>query len=545
MCKRFCFIFFAFLLVGGFAFGGGQQGDSGKSDQSIEIEMSAPGTFPIVQEPVEMTAMIPSHGMVEDFNTNEFSKWLQEKTGVDMYYEVIPEANIAEKLNITLASGDYPDMFLSMGITPTQEVLFGAQDVFVALNPYIQEYGVEYKRLMKELPQVEEVMRRSGDKIYSIPKVNLCYHCLYSQKFWIYKPWLDVVGMDLPQTTEEFRAVLKAFREQDPNGNGKADDIPLVGGTTGWHTNLDGFLMSAFIYNDSEERMIVENGKIDVVYNKPQWKKGLQYMKSLYDEGLIAPESFTQDVNQFRQMLRDPEKVVVGVAACGAIRGMCGADNYIWRDYVTVPALSGPDGYRRAFWDAFGGITGDAWITSSCDYPAVAYRWGDLHLSEESTMRSVHGRPGIEWREATPEDGVGLNGLPAETFRILVLGEIHNAHWNQRGPSVRTFNTRQRWAIAPSQPGHEKILYEETKKNYAPYAQPMENQIPPLVFTDIQAEELGDRQTVIEEYVREMIARFVTGDVDLDSGWDSYLKELEAMGVQRLIDIYQAAYDAS
>ena len=54
-----------------------------------------------------------------------------------------------------------------------------------------------------------------------------CYHCSMSQKLWIYQPWLDALGLEMPTTTDEFEQVLLAFKEQDPNGNGQADEIPL------------------------------------------------------------------------------------------------------------------------------------------------------------------------------------------------------------------------------------------------------------------------------------------------------------------------------
>ena len=56
-------------------------------------------------------------------------------------------------------------------------------------------------------------------------------HILY--KIWINQTWLDNLGLDVPTTTEELYTVLKAFKENDPNGNGIQDEYPLVGGT-GW-----------------------------------------------------------------------------------------------------------------------------------------------------------------------------------------------------------------------------------------------------------------------------------------------------------------------
>ncbi len=78
-------------------------------------------------------------------------------------------------------------------------------------------------------PQVKSLITLLDGKIYGLPHINDCYHCSMSQKMWVYKPWLDKLGLKVPETTDEFEAMLKAFKEKDPNGNGKADEIPLSG----------------------------------------------------------------------------------------------------------------------------------------------------------------------------------------------------------------------------------------------------------------------------------------------------------------------------
>ncbi len=75
----------------------------------------------------------------------------------------------------------------------------------------------------------KDLITAPDGNIYALPQVNECYHCMYQQRMWIYKPWLDKLGLKMPTTTDEFYEVLKAFKTKDPNGNGKADEIPLSG----------------------------------------------------------------------------------------------------------------------------------------------------------------------------------------------------------------------------------------------------------------------------------------------------------------------------
>ena len=83
--------------------------------------------------------------------------------------------------------------------------------------------------------------------IYALPQWADCYHCTYPDKLWINSTWLKKLNLQMPKTTEELRTVLRAFKTQDPNGNGKADEIPMT--TDAQDSSLIAYLMNAFAYN--------------------------------------------------------------------------------------------------------------------------------------------------------------------------------------------------------------------------------------------------------------------------------------------------------
>lgn len=64
-------------------------------------------------------------------------------------------------------------------------------------------------------------------------------------------------------------------------------------------------------------------------------------------------------------------------------------------------------------------------------------------------------------------------------------------------------------------------------------------------FTSEQANELSMLESTISDYVNEMTTKFITGDRNVETEWDSYLNELKAMQVERVIEIYQQIYDAT
>ena len=136
--------------------------------------------------------------------------------------------------------------------------------------------------------------------IYGLTGLNECFHCSYPNKMWMNTKWLEQLGLSEPTTTEEFKEVLKAFKTKDPNGNGKADEVPLSGSIENFGVHIIPYLMNGFIYDDDRTYLIAKDGRVDTVANKPEWKEGLAYIKSLYDEGLIDPGAFTQNVGPLK-----------------------------------------------------------------------------------------------------------------------------------------------------------------------------------------------------------------------------------------------------
>ena len=93
------------------------------------------------------------------------------------------------------------------------------------------------------------------------------------QKLWINTTGLNTLGLAMPETTDDLEAVLLAFKEQDPNGNGLADEIPLTGATGTWSADVYDYPMNPFIYNDGASYLYMNHNKeVDFNANKPEWR---------------------------------------------------------------------------------------------------------------------------------------------------------------------------------------------------------------------------------------------------------------------------------
>src|SRR5690625_4588801 len=132
-------------------------------DGESQVEVTPAGTFPITEEKVTLNVMVHGNPLIEDYETNEFTKWYEELTNVHINWEVAPSSNAKEKLNVVMTSGEYPDVILNMGISPTEQLIYGQQGIYLSLNDYIEEYGVETKQMFEDYPKVKQAVTAPND----------------------------------------------------------------------------------------------------------------------------------------------------------------------------------------------------------------------------------------------------------------------------------------------------------------------------------------------------------------------------------------------
>lgn len=519
-----------------------------ENDTKVEDNTDKVGTFPIVEDKITLTFFAPHPSNIEDLSTNEFTKHMEELTNIHIEWETVPTQGLKEKRNLLLASGDYPDVFFGAELSKEEEMLYGSQGILVPLNPLIDKYGVEIKQHFNDIDWLEKVLTTPDGNIYTLPEINECYHCTRSQKMWINQAWLDKLNLKMPTTTEEFKQVLTAFKEKDPNGNNKQDEIPLTGAIKGWHTELPDFLMCAFIYCDGDSnsyRVQMNNGKVELIADKPEFKQGLRYINSLYKEGLIDAEAFTQTREQLLQVGENPEAQVIGASTSGWFGYFASLSGERQKDYRALEPLKGPNGVQYTAYYPFGYNPGAFAITNKNKYPEQTIRWVDYLFSEEGTRLCGDGREGIEWEKA--KDGeIGIDGRPAKWKQIQLHHDVQNAFYSGLGPKAVTSeyrNTHVRCEDVYSADGLETRLYQETKEKYE--GKEPEQVFPPLYMSTDQIDEMAQLKSPITDYIKESMARFITGNLDIDNDWETYVQGLNNLGAERYTQLLQEAYDNS
>lgn len=509
------------------------------------VDVSAPGELPIVKEKIELTIGIPNNANVQNFDTNEYTKWLEEQTNIDLKFDIFPSSGGMDKLQVMLASNsELPDVLIGFQMDDKLFLKYEDQGVFLALNDYIEEHGYWIKEMFEKtmVKDVKKYMRSANGKFYWMPYLVEQEGNVWAGKAWINKVWLDKLGLEVPTTTEEFRTVLKAFKTKDPNGNGKNDELGFTGSKNGWHQKAYDFLISSFIYNDHNNFYIVnEDGKADVAYDKDEWKEAMKYMNSLVQEDLFDLQSFTQDSSALKALAQNPDYNILGAFASGSPDALFSANRERLGEYVAIPPLKGPKGvawaYKQPMMPRCYGV-----ITKYCENPVAAFKLMDFMLSEESALRGRYGVPEKDWKYATENDICIFEniGRKALVVPILPYGAPQNSHWQSLHPTFRSaeISDGMAWNGDPLDGEYIKAKAITAYKDKAP-----EKIVSKLLFNIEESEEFYSLETSISAYVKEHIAMFITGRKNLENDWNDYIKELHNMGLDRYKELLQIGYE--
>ena len=459
------------------------------------------GTFPIVNEPITMDVFAIDHVQVEDFETNLETLWMEEQTGIHINWELAPDEGVTERVSLMLAAGDLPEVFMLAWGNMTNDMItrFGVEaDRFLPLDDLIETHMVNFPKHMEKYDLRGAITAVDGH-IYGIPGWNDCFHCAYAMKFWINHDWLETLGLEVPETTEEFYQVLKAFRDNDPNGNGIADEIPFTGTPGSWHTGVVNFIMNAFIFDSgmgsaTRTFLDVSEQKIDTIANKDQYREGLRFLNRLYEEGLLYPPSFTQSPEELESLAAGD---IVG-AVPGGVSGIWlepVTQEALYRAFRPIAPLEGPDGVRQTTWFRYDALMPNNFvITTEAAHPEAFIRWADFRYSMENYLEMEKGIG--RFGPIEPGD-TGLDGEPALYRRLIPWPtEIQNVFWVEGGLTYLTSAYRlgeQADAALDrySPEGLEMKLFETSRDLYYPFTSQDYEVVPPLQHLAIESEEIA------------------------------------------------------
>jgi putative aldouronate transport system substrate-binding protein len=519
-----------------------------QSGSATQVEVSAPGVFPITKEKTTLDTLLVMYAWDNaDLINNGVFKEMEEVTNVHLNLSITPDEELKSRLNLLFSSGTYPEMILAPGFaTPDELSVYGTQEkILLPLDDLISQHAPNIKAYAAQAPWIYENVIASDGKIYGIPgstAERTVAHEAVTKKLWFNKEWVDKLGLKMPTTTEEFRDVLRAFKTRDPNGNGKADEVPMSGFTTGepWH-----FLINSFGYYDDLQKY--KAGVFSPTVNQDYFRDALQYIKSLYDEGLIDPASITQSEGQLGALGNNPDAVILGAAACfhvGQAVDIANVDRS--KMYTALEPLRGPNGYRAIPFGSdmnAGGIV--AGITDKAKNPAVAIKYIDAFCTEYMAVRAGQGSKGVAWDDADPGT-FGMDGTTPAKYKYLEIpGHEGKYRFNNNlSFSFVQINIKKLFQVTGAiwdPTNYEARLVQETVKLGA-YAADAEK-LPKLSYDTATSARQAQLYAPLKDFVDASFVEFITGRANFTTGWETYKQNLERMGYSEYINNQQAAYN--
>ena len=465
-----------------------------------------------------------------DYNQKELYKLAEEATGIHIEWETVLVGTENDRMPILLAS-DLPDAFMFL---VSENHILKNPELFCSIEDIMRENCPTMVGNFDTIPNFWDMMRFPDGNMYSLPTgfgrspENDPEGIIY-----INTQWMETLGLDFPKNTDEFYDLLVAFRDQDPNGNGAKDEIPITFQASGW---VGGILYYANPWgiagrgsSNSSAYFKVENSKIVSNIDTPEFRAFLEFMNKCAKEGLLDVEGFSQTGAQ------QTAKIEEGVV--GMYSGWLPSGERV-EYYKALPpydAVGFEGQYKHHGEQKFRGQRTGFVITSSCADPANLLRWWEF-CNSTTQMRYTgrYGAEGILWEMR--DDGKvytiyedGPDGMGREDMKYT-YGLVDGSPLVL--PSEIEINDPAKYPDSI----HREVACNTYLDSYM-------DEFLPIRFVDPDKNtEKQFMETEIYAYMDEFIATSIIDKID-DATWEAHLSRLEALQFSTWLQWYQDFVD--
>lgn len=508
------------------------EGSSSEADSSSQAEGgdTATGDFklPIVDEPVELSYFVSASTnaaiVTTDYNDNEFYQEMERRTGVHLNFEMVSSADYQTNFNLMIASGTLPDL-ICYGASYYSEGVDAAIDdgYFMDLTDKVDEYMPNYQKIRMSDINYQLLSTTDSGRLGAVYELRQTKQGPWLG-MWIRQDWLDDLSMDKPETFDQWHDVLKAFKDE------KGATAPLILNFSGSDGEF-GMMSAGFgVYNGWQ---LNSEGKVTYGPYNEAWKDYVTLMHQWYQEGLIDPDFMSTD-----ERTADMATVVTGkTGAIPAVytmpavyEGSSEDKNMNWAP-INPPVKNAGDELHIRLRDSY--TSGNTAISADCENWEVAMKWLDYLFTEEGAMLANYG---VEGDTYTLQDGKPVftekitnneNGWTlAQTMDSYLCPSAGVANWSDW--------TRELGGVPEKDQTCYTVWTTNAKDDW---------RVPTISLTQEESTERAALYADISTTVKEDTAKFISGALDIEENWDSYIAELEQHGVARAIEITQAAYD--
>lgn len=483
----------------------------------------------IVVEPLELTIHM-HHKRYTSYNED----WPVEVAAREMTNIYLKNATIGsnttnseEAMNLLLATGKIPDIVGSARIKDYANE-YGPQGAFMPLNDLIDEHAPNIRALFERRPDIKSALTAADGNIYYLPYAP---DGKYGRAYFIRYDWLDNLGLEIPNTVEEFEDVLRAFRDNDPNGNGKQDEIPyfarqseeLIRLVTLWGGRSSG--------SDTYHDFYVNDGMIQHPYAGEGYREGIKNLARWYEEGLVDAEIFTRGSSSREYLLSED----LGGATHDWFASTAGyndslADKMPGFAFKAFAPPENTDGIRMEEHRRIP-VKPDGWAMGGMnENPVETIKYFDFWFGGEGRNLANFG---VEGQQYTMVDG-----QPTFTEEFLSNGPV-NSQLYQVGSQLHArgfmqdYNYEIQWSNKFALEGI--ALYDQG--DY------LIDQFLGVAFTESEQKVYDKYFSQLRTYMLERQQAWVLGTGDVEADWDDYIKQLNKMGYDKVLQVMQTAYE--
>ncbi|MDD3212798.1 MAG: extracellular solute-binding protein [Eubacteriales bacterium] len=545
--RRLLSILLAVMLVAGTASFAVAEEDATIQNQAVyEMYLAAEdNTLPICN-PGEVTLTVYvdfdeySANFMQSYDEHPVVKKVEELTGLNLKFIHPPTGDDGTFFNMTIASGDYPDIFITSDFSDSYPggIEGAIQDGVLADNDsLVRKYA---KNFLYSLAQADEDTYRNTADDEGKLTLGTCFLCDYllgnsNMGFIARKDILDKYGLEVPKTVDELTAVLRSLKE---NGI----EVPMALGTLDdFRYTCSNFLSGPFgvVMNDYQ---VDENGKVFYSRANEGYKAYLEQMAAWYSEGLIDRDFVNRDVSDALKMFYNDRTAfcVIGNWQTTEILSLGKAENPDFEIYpVRVPRLTDPEQEFNLGDPLAQGGVGNMLISATCEHPKEAAKFLDYLYDMDTAELAYYG---------TGEQEDGTTTYVKNDDGTLSYGNaiMDNPDWPYE--TIRHKYTLQIFQLQLLE-GPESFEYSDPmcqtcwdEWSYKTYDR--SGRLPSSVSRTVEEDTVyTNNQVDIETYSDEMIYKFITGSLNIEENWDSFVSTMYDMGLAENEAIQQAAYE--
>jgi putative aldouronate transport system substrate-binding protein len=462
----------------------------------------------------------------DDLSQNYAWSQVTKNTGIKIVFDS-PSIELSnERFNLMVTSGQYTDLATVMEYSGGGDKAI-EDEVFLRLNELMDKYAPDYMAILNSDPNnLKDATTDMGNR-WRFCQVTEGLQLQFAG-LMIRQDWLDELGFsELPRTYDEMHDVLVAFRDNKAEG---PFHLTNTGMTT--HNSFNGgFGVASY---DRNYYFVQRDGKAICSIATEEFKDYLKLARQWYAEKLIDQEFFSHHLNgqiDFDLMYNDKIGLIEGqqIGSYYADMGMAPEGAYFEPTWSLVKNKGDKPlvGLNSSIVSGYGTA-----IFTTCKHPEAATRFLNYLYTDQGYIDANFGTKGVTFNY--------VDGKPVLTEMIT----------NPEGMSVwdayctylvSICSMRYAWARSDSEETLENR--KKTDERWSYNGQYPENMVLNLTFTADEGTERANILSDMQTYVDTMTVGFIVGNNDIDSEWDSYIKTLKSIGLDRLTEIYQTSLD--